>query len=188
MILNRSTASRSRALTVFVLTGALFVAVSSLVEGHPSDGPGEARLTGAWTVQVTLRDCSTGAPAGPSFNSLVTFHGDGTISETAGSLAFAPGQRSPGHGDWTRIGRYTYRQRMVALVLFDTPANLPGTPTFDPSLPTGPGFFAGWSVVTHTLTLTDANHAVSAGGNEFYKANGELYRRGCSSATALRFE
>jgi hypothetical protein len=125
---------------VIALTGALIAAASTHVLGRSNDNAVLPGPTGAWTVQVTLRDCSTNAPLGPSFNSLVTLHGDGTISESAGSLALAPGQRSAGHGQWTRVGRHTYRQRLVALVLFDTPANLPGTPTFDSSLPIGPGF------------------------------------------------
>ena len=54
---------------------------------------GRRSLVGAWSVQVTLRNCATGAPSGPPFNSLVTFHHGGTVSEAAGSPAFAPGQR-----------------------------------------------------------------------------------------------
>jgi hypothetical protein len=186
MTLNSSTPSR--ALMAIAVTGALFAGSSTPVLGRSSDNAAPSTPTGAWTVQVTLRDCATNAPLGPSFNSLVTLHGDGTISESAGSLAFAPGQRSPGHGAWTRVGRNTYRQRMVAMVLFDTPANLPGTPTFDPSLPIGPGFFAGWSTVEHTVRLTDPNHLVSAGANVFSKANGDVYRTGCSTAVGQRFE
>ena len=62
---------------------------------------------------------------------------------------------------------------MVALILFDTPANLPGTPGFDPSKPVSPGFFAGWQTVTHTVRFADADHLTSAGTNEFFKANGD---------------
>jgi hypothetical protein len=145
-------------------------------------------LTGAWNVQVTLRDCATNAPLGPPFNSLVSFHDGGTLSESAASLTFAVGQRSPGHGSWTREGRHTFLQRMIALILFDTPANLPGTPGFNPSLPVSPGFFAGWQTVTHTLKLTDGDHAISAGTNAFYKSDGTLYRTGCSTAVDQRFE
>ena len=65
---------------------------------------------------------------------------------------------APGHGTWTQRSRRTIAQRMVALITFDTPANLPGTPGFDPSLPVSPGFFAGWQTVTHTIRLVDADH------------------------------
>jgi hypothetical protein len=42
--------------------------------------------------------------------------------------------------------------------------------------------------VEHTVRLTDANHLVSAGGNVFRKANGDVYRTGCSTAIGQRFE
>lgn len=147
-----------------------------------------APLVGAWTVQVTPRNCDTGSPVGPTSRSLVTFHGDGTISEAAGSVAFAPGQRSPGHGAWARQGRRTYSQSMVALMIFTTAPNLPGTPGFDPSLPVSPGFAAGWQTVSHTLTLTDADHATSTGTTAFYDVDGNVYRTGCSTAVAGRFQ
>ena len=174
-----------RVAAVVALTGVLLAAAGDRTA--TANGSREG-LEGAWTVQVTVRDCVTNAPLGAPFNSLVSFHDGGTLSESAGGMAFAPGQRSPGHGSWSREGRHTFNQRMIALIVFDTPANLPGTPGFNPSLPVSPGFFAGWQTVTHTLTLTDGDHATSSGTNEFYKSDGTLYRTGCSTATALRFE
>jgi hypothetical protein len=134
-------------------------------------------LAGAWSVQVTLRDCSTNAPIGVPFNSLVSFHRGGTLSENAASLAFAPGQRTGGHGKWSRLGSRTYRQEMVNLILFDTA----------PNLPTTPGFFAGWQVVTHTVVV-NGGELSSSGTNAFYRSTGELYRSGCSTATGRRIE
>jgi hypothetical protein len=165
------------------LAGALLV-----TSGNTLKAAEPASVAGAWIVQVTLRDCTTNAPLGPPFNSLVTFHNGGTISESAGSLAFAPGQRTAGHGSWADLGSQYFSQRMVAQIVFDTPPNLPGTPGYDPSLPVTPGFFAGWSVVTHVGNLTDPNHLSSYGINQFYKTDGTAYRSGCSSATAVRFE
>jgi hypothetical protein len=144
-------------------------------------------LTGAWAVQVTLRDCATQAPQG-TFNSLVTFHQGGTISESAGSLAFAPGQRSPGHGTWDQEGHDRYRQQMIALVLFNTAPNLPGMPGFDPTKPVSPGFQAGWVTVTHTVQQSDADSLTSAGTNAFYRSDGTVYRTGCSTAIGVRVE
>jgi hypothetical protein len=179
-------ATTARAVAISCLTVALLAAVS-VQAGAQSDAITERPgLTGTWGVQVTLRDCTTGAPLGPPFNSLVTFHGDGTISETAASLAFAPGQRSPGHGTWTRQRGRTYGQEMIALLLFDTQPNLPGTATFDPTKPVSPGFFAGWLTVSHTVRFTAVDRIASAGTNAFYKTNGELYRSGCSTATGER--
>ena len=135
-------------------------------------------LEGTWFAQVTLRDCATNAQIGLPFNSLVTFHRGGTISESTSSRAFAIGQRGDGQGLWRAAGHHTYSQRMVSLINFDTA----------PNLPVSPGFFAGWSTVSHTLELTDDDHATSSGTNEFYKVDGTLYRSGCSTAVAVRFE
>jgi hypothetical protein len=177
--------SGGRVAAVVALTGVLLTAAGrrTAIASETHEG-----LEGAWAVQVTLRDCATNAALGAPFNSLVSFHDGGTLSESAGSLAFAAGQRSPGHGTWTREGRDTFLQRIIALIVFDTPANLPGTPGFNPSLPVSPGFFAGWQTITHTLRLSDGDHATSAGTNEFYKSDGTLYRTGCSTADAQRFE
>jgi hypothetical protein len=178
----------ARALAISGLTMAL-LSLGSVPAGAQSDDSGDqASLAGAWMVQVTLRNCDTGAPLGPAFDSLVTFHGDGTMSEAPASLAFAPGQRSPGHGAWSRKRGQTYRQEMIALVLFDTEPNLPGTPGFDPTKPVSPGFFAGWQTVSHTIRLIAADQIASAGTNGFYKKNGDLYRSGCSTATGRRFQ
>lgn len=175
----------ARVAGVVTLTGLLATAAGGATAAASGSASG---LEGAWAVQVTLRDCATNAPLGAPFNSLVSFHDGGTLSESAGNLGFAPGQRSAGHGTWTRDGGHTYQQRMISLIAFDTPANLPGTPGFNPGAPVSPGFFAGWVTVTHTINLTDDNHGTSAGTNEFIKSDGTVYRRGCSTAIMQRFE
>ena len=120
-------------------------------------------------MQVTLRDCATNAALGAPFNSLVSFHDGGTLSESVASLAFAAGQRSPGHGSWTREGRHTFLQRMIALIVFDSPANLP--------VPRGStracrfrraSSRAGKPSPTRSDSLT-GTMPLSAGTNEFYK-------------------
>ncbi len=175
-----------------VRTAAAAAAVLAMSSGgvalaHSGNSHDRNSLEGAWLVRVTLRACDTNASLG-SFLSLVSFHDGGTVSETTTSSAFAIGQPSTGQGVWKFEGRRTYHQRMIALIDFDTAPNLPGTPGFNPALPVTPGFFTGWSTVTHTLQLTDADHGRSSGTNEFYKADGTLYRTGCSTAVATRFE
>lgn len=177
----------ARAVAIVLLTVGFLSAVKVQAAG-PSDAANEGgSLTGTWMIQVTRRDCATNAPLGPAFSSLVTFHGDGTLSESPSSAGFAPSQRGPGQGSWTPEPGHTYLQELIALVLFDTEPNLPGTPTFDPTKPVSPGFFAGWQTVTHTIQFTDVDQIASSGTNAFYKANGELYRSGCSTATGQRF-
>ena len=172
---------------VAAAAAAAILVSGSVALAHPEHSPDRKSLEGAWFVRVTLRACDTNASLG-SFLSLVTYHDGGTISETTSSSGFAIGQRSPGQGVWEFEGHRTYSQRMVSLINFDTAPNLPGTPGFNPALPVTPGFFAGWVVVTHTVQLTDADHATSSGTNAFYKADGTIYRTGCSTAVATRFE
>jgi len=169
-----------RITSTLVLMAALLTPSSALAD--PAQG-----LVGAWRVQVTLRNCATQAPLGPPVHALVSFHRGGTISESAGGVTFAPGQRSPGHGAWARKSGHTYQQDMVAMIVFDTEPNLPGTPTFDPTKPVSPGFFAGWVTISHTIQFTDEDHISSKGTNAFYKLSGEVYRTGCSTAIGERF-
>ena len=168
------------------LSVAFVIASNTTAQAVSSDDWLGPTLTGTWAVQVTLRNCTTNVPIGSPFDSLVTFHHDGTLSESAGSTAFAPGQRGAGHGSWSQRPAHTFQQEMIALVLFDTAPNLPGSPTFDPTKPVSPGFFAGWQTVSHTVRFEDDDHIASEGTNYFYKANGDLYRSGCSTATAER--
>ena len=189
MTQNTSKQTRIARTVAITCLAVAFVAAASVRAGAQSDNSTEqGSLVGTWMVQVTLRDCATSAPLGPAFNALVTFHGDGTLSESPAGLAFAPGQRSAGHGTWTRKVGHTYGQEMIALVLFDSGPNLPGTPTFDPTKPVSPGFFAGWQTVSHTVRSADVDQIASAGTNGFYKTNGDLYRAGCSTATGRRFQ
>ena len=137
----------------------------------------EARtVEGVWYVQVTIRDCATGAALAPPVRSLVTFAAGGTVRESVGGGGFAPGQRTDGHGTWTHQRGHTYDQRFAALINF---ASAPGP---------GPGFEAGWIKVHHTVELIDADRIESAGSNTFYRLNGEAYRIGCSTASGTRFE
>jgi hypothetical protein len=42
--------------------------------------------------------------------------------------------------------------------------------------------------VTHTVDLQDQDNLTSSGTNEFFDANGNSYRTGCSTAVGRRFE
>ena len=173
-----------RILSCLGLTVAILVGPAGARTAH-ADGL-ILRSAGTYAIEVTVRDCASGTPAGPVIPSLVTFHGDGSIFETPGGRAFAPGQRGDGHGTWRRIGGTTFSQDMIALIVFDTPANLPGTPTYDPSKPISPGFQTGWQTISHSVTFTDVTHATSSGTNAFFTAAGVQYRTGCSTAVLTK--
>jgi hypothetical protein len=157
---------------------AVAMATSSGGALRASQGSSWKDIQGVWLVQVTLRNCASGAPIGLPFSSLVTIHEGGTVSEATTGPAFAVGQRTPGHGTWETLGPRTYTQKMIALIAFDTPPNLPVTP----------GFFAGWAVVSQTAELVDHDHLSSSGTNTFHRTDGTVYRTGCSTATGTRFE
>jgi hypothetical protein len=163
-----------RRVSLGMLTGML---LCFSVQAASAQGSGAQALVGAWAIQVTLRDCSTGAALGPPFRSLVTFHQGGTLSESPASTAFAAGQRSDGHGLWTHDGGNRFIQKMIALILFETA----------PNLPVSPGFFAGWQTVTHTIEVT-GDTLSSSGTNGFFRTDRSLYRSGCSTATGERFK
>jgi hypothetical protein len=173
--------------TALGLSAALLMTSGDPAHAQSSASGSDNGLVGTWIVRVTLRDCNTRAPLG-TFPSLVTFHRGGTLTDGPGGTAYAVGQRSPGQGTWTHAGGHTYEQKIIALILFDTPPNIPGTPGFNPSLPVSPGFFTGWQTVTHTIDEIDDDHLESSGTNAFYKSDGTLYRTGCSTATGERFQ
>jgi hypothetical protein len=159
---------------VLTITGALVLCCGSTALAQPP----AAALQGTWGVLVTTRNCATNTPLGPPFNSLVTFAEGGTITESAGGVAFAPDQRSAGHGVWAHQGGVTFSQRMIALLRFSTA----------PNPPVSPGFQAGWQIVTHTVTMTDADHFTSSGGSQNFDLNRQLVRTGCSTAVGERFK
>lgn len=161
---------------VMLVVGSALVLLSAGAAGAQPSGSQARTVQGVWYVQVTVRDCATNVALAPPVNSLVTFGAGGTLQESVSGGGFAPGQRSSGHGTWTHKGGATYDQRFVSMINF---ASAPGP---------GPGFEAGWMKVEHTVEVIDADHIESVGTNRFYRLNGEMYRKGCSTATGTRFD
>ena len=164
-----------RSAVMLIIGVPLVLSAATAASAQQSAAKGRT-VQGVWYVQVTIRDCATGGALAPAVHSLVTFAAGGTLHESVGGGGFAPGQRSDGHGNWTHKGGETYDQRFVSMINF---ATAPGP---------GPGFEAGWIKVHHTVEMIDADHIESAGGNTFFRLNGEVYRTGCSTATGTRFE
>lgn len=153
---------------------------------QPATAGDQNRLDGAWSVVVTQRACDTGAPQAV-FTSLVTFHDGGTLSESTGSLAFAPNQRSDGTGAWHRLSAGRFKQQMVALMRFTTGSNLPTDSTFDPTKPVTPGFKAGSQTITQVVRLTGRDSYESEGTTAFFEsASTTPYRTGCATAVGTR--
>ena len=165
----------ARAVAARLVIGAV-VLLGGCATAWAQAGNSQARtLHGVWNLTVTVRSCDTGEALGPPFRSLVTFHRGGTISESVGSLSFAPNQRTPAHGLWAHDGALSYRLRMVAAILFDT----------DP--PTPAGFKAGWQVFDSKITLSDADHQTGTAVVRFYDLDGQVYRTVCPTHVGERF-
>lgn len=71
--------------------------------GGTDDHAGALQLEGTWLVQVTRRDCSTGA-AVESFQAMNSFMSSGSLVEFGTTPAVTPAMRTPGFGNWTRTG------------------------------------------------------------------------------------
>lgn len=155
-----------------VWTVRLCIALAALLLGSGAASAQAPTLHGVWAQVITPRDCATNEPLPvPPFRVLLTFHRDGTVTESVGALSFAAGQRSIGHGQWAHDGGLAYSERTVAMILFD-----------------GGIFQAGWQVTTRTITMTDANHYTSSGAAQFYDLNRQLYRTGCATSVGERFQ
>jgi hypothetical protein len=152
------------------------LALSGLPTAALAQGQGARALEGVWAMSITLRDCTTNAPLGPPFRTLLSFHAGGTLSESPGATQFAPGQRSNGHGVWSHAGGDTFTARFVAMVLFDTPP-----------APPAPGFLAGWQIVTTTATMTNQDNLSVTATVQFFDLNRQVYRTACPTGTAERF-
>ena len=129
---------------------------------------GGGRLEGTWDVQLTLRNCQTGA-AIRTFPELATFMFGGTmLSSTSG---IPQTLKTPGQGVWSHVGGHMYSFSFKSL-------------NFDAG-----GAFTGWTKVTHEATLNpNATEYTSVGTARVHAPNGNLLFAGCSTTTATRSE
>ena len=125
------------------------------------------RLIGTWEVQVTIRNCQTGA-AIRSFPSVITFMEGGTYLESTAGIPQA--LKTPGHGVWSHIEGNLYQLKFKSF-------------NFDAA-----GNFTGWTIIKHEPQLDrSADETASTGTFEVYAPNGVLVASGCSTTTGTRF-
>ena len=151
----------------------LCVGLAILLLGYASTVSAQpVSLHGVWAVTISPRNCATNQPLpAPAVRTLLTFHGDGTSTESVSSVGFAAGQRAIGHGTWRHVGGTTFVERTVAMILFD-----------------GGMFQAGWQLITRTITMTDANNYTSSGPSDFYNLNRQLYFTACATSVGERVQ
>lgn len=148
---------------------ALAISLSAMFASVSASGQnGGGRIEGSWDVQVTIRNCQTGAEI-RNFASLTTFmFGGTTVDSTSGT---PQALRTPGQGVWSHVSGDTYRFSFKSF-------------TFDAG-----GNFTGWTKITHEAALdSNGRQYSSAGTLGVYSPNGTLIFTGCSTTTATRFE
>jgi len=137
-------------------------------------------IVGTWAVTVQLVSCNaTPLPSiPPPFKSLLTFNDGETMIEDTTNPSFAAGQRGTGHGVWEYAGWHSYAVKSVAFINFSTTPPAPAPP-----------LTAGTQTITQTIDFDNGPDKWTATAQiQFADASGTVYRSGCATATAVRFE
>jgi len=134
-------------------------------EGNSESQAG--RLEGMWRLQITVRDCQTGA-AQRTFPALFAFAKGGILTGTSAGLPAA--LSTPGYGVWRHTDGHTYSAVVEVFV-------------FSP---------AGAWIQTHRLTRAieldkDADEFTDTVKLEIFDNSGNLIVTGCATSVARRF-
>lgn len=161
----RSASGRTAAL---VLAGMLVLGAGLTAGAQSEDAGYHNSLEGAWRVQLTVRDCQTGA-ALRTFPTLFAFAKGGTL--TATTAGQSPALFSPNLGVWRHTEGHSYSAVHEAFV-------------FSP---------AGAWIQTHRLTRAieigdDGNEFTDTVALEILDTSGNLIARGCGTSVATRFK
>jgi hypothetical protein len=127
-------------------------------------------LVGTWQVQITLKDCTTSAPHGQPFQSLLTFAQGGTVTETTSNPGFFPAMRGPGHGNWSSTADRLYTASTVAYITLN-------------------GVLAKTQTITQpTIQMTgDNTFETPSAAVKFYGPDGSLLASACAVASGKRY-
>ena len=134
-------------------------------EGNSESQAG--RLEGTWRVQLTVRDCQTGAVQ-RTFPALFAFAKGGILTFTTAGQP--PAVATPGYGIWGHTGGHSYSAVTEAFI-------------FNP---------AGAWIQTHRLTRVieldkDADGFTDTTQLEIFDTSGNLIVRGCATSVGRRF-
>jgi hypothetical protein len=123
-------------------------------------------LEGTWHVQVTVRDCQTGAPLRPTFPALFAFAKGGTVTDTTAGQP--PALFTPGFGVWQHTTGHSYSAVSENFV-------------FSP---------AGVWIQTHRLTRSielDGDEFTDTIKLEISDTSGTVIVTGCGTSVGSRF-
>jgi hypothetical protein len=159
----------SAGLAALALTIVLVGAPRTIANAQSQQAASGRGLEGTWRVEVTLRDCNTGAALGSPFRSLLSFARGGTMTET--TARFSPAVRGPGHGIWQHIQGSTFSS------------------TFEAFLYNPAAVWTEWQSLTQTIEIGhDPNTWTANAHNEVFDTNDNLLASGCSTAVGHRME
>jgi hypothetical protein len=151
---------------VFALTVMLLLTLGlGAQEGNSESQAG--RLEGTWRVQLTVRDCQSGA-AQRTFPALFAFAKGGILTYTTAGQP--PALATPGYGIWGHTGGLSYSAVTEAFI-------------FNP---------AGSWIQTHRLTRAiELNKAADGFTDttqlEIFDTSGNLIVTACATSVAVRF-
>jgi hypothetical protein len=150
-----------------MIVGCL-LASGAPAKSQSEDGGSHNRLQGAWRLQLTIRDCHTGALL-RTFPALATFAKGGTLTMTTAGQP--PSLSTPPLGVWRHTGDHTYSAVSEAFV-------------FSP---------AGDWIQTHRLTRAiqigdDTDEFTDTVALQIFDRNDNLIGMGCGTTFATRFK
>jgi hypothetical protein len=144
-----------------------------LASGAPAraqsgDGGSHNGLQGAWRLQVTVRDCQTGAVL-RTFPALFAFAKGGTVTNTTAGQS--PALFTPGFGVWRHTEGRTYAAVLEAFV-------------FSPA-----GVWIQTNRFTRSIELDgNADEFTDTIKLEIFDTSGNLIGTGCGTSVATRFK
>ena len=156
----------SKAVSVTALA-VIFALAATQVPASGQNGLG-SRIEGTWRVQLTFRNCQTGAALAtvPTMN---TFLDGGSMIATPSA---SPALTHTGHGVWKHIGGRSFINTLLLFV-------------YNPTT----GAFAGTQRVTRNLDLAEgSDEFTSTDSFETIDPNGIVTASGCVTGIGQRLE
>jgi hypothetical protein len=150
-----------------VALAVMMVLATEPIPASGQNGKGR-RIEGTWRVEVTGRDCQSGAPI-RTFSSLNTFLPGGSMLQA--SSGSSPARVSAGHGVWEHTRGQSFTNTLVVFRF-----NLDGT-------------YAGTQKVTGDIELGgDSDEFTSTVSFETADPTGNVIATGCATAVGRRLE
>ncbi len=158
---------QSKSMLSKVLALLLLVGCMQTIASAQSVNARDNRIVGVWDVQVTVLNCSTGAPLG-NFRGLHKYELGGTGQVVP---ATNPAALSPHVSVWESIEKNVY-QMTFKMFRFDATGNN-----------------IGWVIVRNNVAINeDATEYAGSGKAEIFDSNGNVVGASCPAFTGKRFQ